>query len=119
MPTVGLWPTQWTSSSMAARTRRQKLRSEEHTSELQSHHDLHSFPTRRSSDLQRAAELFPGPDDGSPDQVGAELHRVVDDPQLPTQLEYPAALGCGCQRSVCGPRNGRRLRWRRVRGDKN
>src|SRR5476649_2046358 len=26
-------------------------RSEEHTSELQSHRDLHSFPTRRSSDL--------------------------------------------------------------------
>src|SRR5215204_5330962 len=26
------------------------LRSEEHTSELQSHSDLHSFPTRRSSD---------------------------------------------------------------------
>src|SRR5476649_329233 len=28
-------------------------RSEEHTSELQSHRDLHSFPTRRSSDLSR------------------------------------------------------------------
>src|SRR5260221_349896 len=28
-----------------------KTRSEEHTSELQSHRDLHSFPTRRSSDL--------------------------------------------------------------------
>src|SRR5882672_10083462 len=28
-----------------------KKRSEEHTSELQSHRDLHSFPTRRSSDL--------------------------------------------------------------------
>src|SRR5476649_1975101 len=28
-------------------------RSEEHTSELQSHSDLHSFPTRRSSDLHR------------------------------------------------------------------
>src|SRR5215204_5932083 len=27
------------------------MRSEEHTSELQSHRDLHSFPTRRSSDL--------------------------------------------------------------------
>src|ERR1044072_4054643 len=27
------------------------VRSEEHTSELQSHRDLHSFPTRRSSDL--------------------------------------------------------------------
>src|SRR5436190_1059199 len=30
---------------------RQFVRSEEHTSELQSHSDLHSFPTRRSSDL--------------------------------------------------------------------
>src|SRR5215204_1753064 len=29
-------------------------RSEEHTSELQSHRDLHSFPTRRSSDLSSA-----------------------------------------------------------------
>src|SRR5476649_1911224 len=29
----------------------QVKRSEEHTSELQSHSDLHSFPTRRSSDL--------------------------------------------------------------------
>src|SRR5215211_7336309 len=33
--------------------RREHLRSEEHTSELQSHRDLHSFPTRRSSDLRR------------------------------------------------------------------
>src|SRR5476649_872251 len=32
---------------------RHPLRSEEHTSELQSHRDLHSFPTRRSSDLGR------------------------------------------------------------------
>src|SRR5579875_529767 len=31
--------------------RKMYLRSEEHTSELQSHRDLHSFPTRRSSDL--------------------------------------------------------------------
>src|SRR5499427_3524599 len=29
-------------------------RSEEHTSELQSHRDLHSFPTRRSSDLPQS-----------------------------------------------------------------
>src|ERR687886_290014 len=34
---------------------RSKDRSEEHTSELQSHRDLHSFPTRRSSDLTAAA----------------------------------------------------------------
>src|SRR5476649_1063986 len=33
-------------------------RSEEHTSELQSHSDLHSFPTRRSSDLQRQQEFY-------------------------------------------------------------
>src|SRR5476649_917104 len=32
---------------------KEAARSEEHTSELQSHRDLHSFPTRRSSDLGR------------------------------------------------------------------
>src|SRR5476649_2662061 len=32
------------------------VRSEEHTSELQSHRDLHSFPTRRSSDLCDGAD---------------------------------------------------------------
>src|SRR5882672_9362830 len=33
------------------KSHRMQTRSEEHTSELQSHRDLHSFPTRRSSDL--------------------------------------------------------------------
>src|SRR5882672_7955477 len=33
-----------------------ECRSEEHTSELQSHSDLHSFPTRRSSDLTEALQ---------------------------------------------------------------
>src|ERR671917_607783 len=33
------------------------VRSEEHTSELQSHRDLHSFPTRRSSDLGEPFDL--------------------------------------------------------------
>src|SRR5882672_8410122 len=37
-----------------------KARSEEHTSELQSHRDLHSFPTRRSSDLLEGAGRGPG-----------------------------------------------------------
>src|SRR5476649_1690483 len=37
---------------------RSSTRSEEHTSELQSHRDLHSFPTRRSSDLE--IEMPPG-----------------------------------------------------------
>src|SRR5476649_497000 len=35
-------------------------RSEEHTSELQSHSDLHSFPTRRSSDLMPHSNRRPG-----------------------------------------------------------
>src|SRR5476649_2272534 len=42
--------------------RRRFERSEEHTSELQSHSDLHSFPTRRSSDLlglARRADRWP------------------------------------------------------------
>src|SRR5882672_361416 len=37
-----------------------RARSEEHTSELQSHRDLHSFPTRRSSDLRAASWPPPG-----------------------------------------------------------
>src|SRR5215218_8421829 len=35
------------------------VRSEEHTSELQSHSDLHSFPTRRSSDLPQTHSVRP------------------------------------------------------------
>src|SRR5262252_3791571 len=40
--------------AVALLAQREDRRSEEHTSELQSHRDLHSFPTRRSSDLDRA-----------------------------------------------------------------
>src|SRR5215204_6394235 len=35
-----------------------RARSEEHTSELQSHRDLHSFPTRRSSDLAKRPDCW-------------------------------------------------------------
>src|SRR5215211_379372 len=47
-------------------------RSEEHTSELQSHRDLHSFPTRRSS------HLVVGREDGIQFRVGLQevLHRT-------------------------------------------
>src|SRR5215204_2325433 len=46
------WPyvTACSIPAMSAKVRA-LARSEEHTSELQSHSDLHSFPTRRSSDL--------------------------------------------------------------------
>src|SRR5882672_7176474 len=43
-----------TDESDQRRGDRREDRSEEHTSELQSHRDLHSFPTRRSSDLGAA-----------------------------------------------------------------
>src|SRR5579875_2726579 len=46
------WPIHRRSTRPLRRTSA-KRRSEEHTSELQSHRDLHSFPTRRSSDLFR------------------------------------------------------------------
>src|ERR1044072_280538 len=36
-----------------------RTRSEEHTSELQAHRDLHSFPTRRSSDLMKDHGIGP------------------------------------------------------------
>src|SRR5476649_634263 len=48
-------------------------RSEEHTSELQTHSDLHSFPTRRSSDLQ-TRQLRPSASDR---EVSARVHRQV------------------------------------------
>src|ERR671933_829423 len=57
-------------------------RSEEHTSELQSHRDLHSFSTRRSSDLGRwcAARApkrrgWPGPDGSWAGRVFARPRR--------------------------------------------
>src|SRR5882672_183213 len=43
--------------SIALSIRHFQNRSEEHTSELQSHRDLHSFPTRRSSDLKGQPSL--------------------------------------------------------------
>src|SRR5882672_7427995 len=63
------WPSRWTvhapqwlvsqPTCVPVILKFSRMRSEEHTSELQSHRDLHSFPTRRSSDL------------------GARLHRLA------------------------------------------
>src|ERR671917_238064 len=49
------------------------VRSEEHTSELQSHRDLHSFPTRRSSDLLRLEGVTVLDDLGHRHQLDAVL----------------------------------------------
>src|SRR5947207_2424613 len=56
------------SSSQSCRSPpRRWTRSEEHTSELQSHSDLHPFPTRRSSDLRPGNPRQPaGPHRGAP-----------------------------------------------------
>src|SRR4029453_11324612 len=63
----------------AVRNHRPKFRmlhrSEEHTSELQSHRDLHSFPTRRSSDLARA--LWKGSISFGLVNIPIELHTAV------------------------------------------
>src|SRR5882672_3044159 len=88
-------------------------RSEEHTSELQSHRDLHSFPTRRSSDLDgrllvlghdvdgdappvvghrhRAAILFEGHLDAGGEPVDHLVDRVVED--LPEQVVVAGRIG--------------------------
>src|SRR5882672_6301717 len=50
------------SLTWSQRRARSILRSEEHTSELQSHSDLHSFPTRRSSDLLRSGAIVRPPE---------------------------------------------------------
>src|SRR5476649_2833366 len=55
---ISLWSPRWRLSSYSGSwclaIAAAGSRSEEHTSELQSHRDLHSFPTRRSSDLNHA-----------------------------------------------------------------
>src|ERR1035437_10210854 len=48
---------------------RKAMRSEEHTSELQSRRDLHSFPTRRSSDLVRTPGRGSGEREAIPPQL--------------------------------------------------
>src|SRR5215204_2737232 len=76
-------PSRWPSSPSFRETstplwRSLKLRSEEHTSELQSHSDLHSFPTRRSSDLIIFAGSFRGVTQTIPLAIFAEFQRDFD-----------------------------------------
>src|SRR5215204_5032566 len=66
-----------TASRMWRQPSRVPARSEEHTSELQSHRDLHSFPTRRSSDLTRVSFGAQSLDDGELRRLGRR-HRVAD-----------------------------------------
>src|SRR5476649_1491595 len=62
------------------------VRSEEHTSELQSHRDLHSFPTRRSSDLHPRGYPLAG-------AIAAYAHRGCVAGPLRTQLPGGPAGG--------------------------
>src|SRR5579875_3780006 len=73
LPTFVTWP-KYTDASLSMPTWIFAFasRSEEHTSELQSHSDLHSFPTRRSSDLVAAAQHQHAPADL---RDVAEIHR--------------------------------------------
>src|SRR5882672_5808678 len=77
------------------------MRSEEHTSELQSHSDLHSFPTRRSSDLTTLAGRGiatlerPLPVSASAQDLKSALRDLKDDDALVLWLRAAdiAALG--------------------------
>src|ERR671932_606181 len=72
------------------------VRSEEHTSALQSHRDLHSFPTRRSSDLVALAL-----DRGVGEHLGRLLERGRGQPRLRRQRR---SRGCQIGRAhVCTP----------------
>src|SRR5476649_583 len=91
-----------------ARVTRSTTRSEEHTSELQSHSDLHSFPTRRSSDLRRSSStsamastltdgLVDRRGDARPDRAGYEehdqhRHRTADDDRAEAHVVGELAL---------------------------
>src|SRR6266478_2567311 len=59
-----------------------RWRSEEHTSELQSQSNLHSFPTRRSSDLKTAAAVLSRDDEAGPRSLASSRSEV-----------YPSAVG--------------------------
>src|SRR5476649_726559 len=54
-------PWSWGPTGTSNPATNSRARSEEHTSELQSHRDLHSFPTRRSSDLSDVRPSRPWP----------------------------------------------------------
>src|SRR5947207_546892 len=106
-----------TAASTSA-SRRRRGRSEEHTSELQSHSDLPSFPTRRSSDLvaqPRAAEIPDG-------RLGTrEVPRgdAGEVPRLRAARRRPTAGGTGRSARPCRrlPPEGRpRLRRLRAEG---
>src|SRR5476649_373119 len=68
-------------------------RSEEHTSELQSHRDLHSFPTRRSSDL------IP-PEPGPLGTFSRQLTRLLGAVGFPAADHPVAVIQCGRQRKA-------------------
>src|SRR5262252_2685725 len=62
-------------------------RSEEHTSELQSHRDLHSFPTRRSSDLGFTRFIIGVPRDES-DAMLAYLYQHAENPLFQCRFRW-------------------------------
>src|SRR5215211_6980324 len=97
----------WQSSRPPTRTWAERagkpevMRSEEHTSELQSHRDLHSFPTRRSSDLvlpgEELFELAPaGVAIFSPadEDVGGEGRKTRGDGPDVKVVDLDYAFGC-------------------------
>src|SRR5947207_2043539 len=77
-------------------------RSEEHTSELQSHSDLHSFPTRRSSDLSPGRSVKPCERTATHSSTGKIIFEVWLDCRVSpfTRSAIASAWGSGISSAV-------------------
>src|SRR5476649_2458119 len=77
-------------------------RSEEHTSELQSHSDLHSFPTRRSSDLPKLCDKGMKKSAQGYTMIwkGYKLHAAVDDHCVPLAVIITSASLNDCEAAI-------------------
>src|ERR1044072_4121183 len=76
-------------------------RSGEHTHEPQSHRDLHSFPTRRSSDLKRV-DAAKSPE---PNRLASQVGAVSDDIQILRRRRWLRAIGRAHARTPVTPRS--------------
>src|SRR5579875_187623 len=104
---ISLRPAQCRAASLQIRLT--LSRSEEHTSELQSHSDLHSFPTRRSSDLVSVK--------GIDTQPGGPCVYLSSSGTMPSGLAANTPYVVTCNQSLGDGWNNQELAFSPTRGD--